>query len=58
MTYNFLSYLIELEYTDDELREMDVLWQGADSCVSNSSEHTCIVVLSCAEDWQEKEEIV
>ncbi len=52
------SYLIELEYTDDELREMDVLWQGADSCVSNSSEHTCIVVLSCAEDWQEKEEIV
>ncbi len=28
-------YLIKPEYTDDELREMDVLWQDADSCVSS-----------------------
>ncbi len=37
-------YLIKPEYTDDELREMDVLWQDADSCVSSIT--TCIIVLS------------
>ncbi len=29
-----LPYLFEPEYTDDELREMDVLHQNAGSCVS------------------------
>ncbi len=41
-----LPHLFELEYTDDELREMDVLHQNAGCCVSN------------IEDWQGREEIV